>query len=503
MPTGLGGEQLWISATNDNTGTSTAFDDLSGQGNDGTAFGTTIIADTGSGGTYAFDFNGSSDNVTTPFGDTSTTSTGVYSMSCWSKYNSVSATSSLMSGNLQTNKTGLSLMFDVFASDRGHRGLMNPNVPGVYTGVVAAEDRDSVSTGTWYHIAYTGDGTTARLYVNGVEVDSSAITLFSSFPWSNPLTLGCYYTGISTKGGFLDGQLDDARVFNRTITPAEVVHLASSRGVEGTPAQGLGDEELWLCPSLTDNASDITGNGNGGTYVGGMGTVADTGSGGTRAYEFDGTDDYVDCGAGIDFYDSTGLADKSYSVSLWVNPDSYSNGNNGNGTALFSNADNSNSNGQVASNSISGFPNIVNFAQGGTGNSYLIETADSAELTLNTWKHVVFTYSGCETTGCMDIFIDGVKVSSTPSINAYGAGIGQSPQSFKIGVSLKDHATYNRWMNGKVDDFRVYYREITQDEITHLASSRGIEGGPSGPTTGLYIPFINKILNNDYTRRIR
>ena len=51
MPTGLGDEQLWLSATNDNTGTSTAFNDQSGNGNNGTAIGTTVVADTSEGGT--------------------------------------------------------------------------------------------------------------------------------------------------------------------------------------------------------------------------------------------------------------------------------------------------------------------------------------------------------------------------------------------------------------------------------------------------------------------
>ncbi|MDB4449121.1 hypothetical protein N9130_01175 [bacterium] len=53
MPTGLGDEQLWLSATNDNTGTSTAFQDQSGNGNNGTASGTLVVADTSEGGSFA------------------------------------------------------------------------------------------------------------------------------------------------------------------------------------------------------------------------------------------------------------------------------------------------------------------------------------------------------------------------------------------------------------------------------------------------------------------
>ena len=42
--------------TNDNTGTSTAYDDQSGQGNNGNNNGSTVVSDTAAGGTYSYDF---------------------------------------------------------------------------------------------------------------------------------------------------------------------------------------------------------------------------------------------------------------------------------------------------------------------------------------------------------------------------------------------------------------------------------------------------------------
>lgn len=237
MPTGLGGEQMWISASNDNTGTSTAFSDQSGQGNNGTAVGATVVSDTANGGTYAFEFDGINDAISTPFADTSTTSTGVFSMACWVKYDVVFSNAALMSGNLSTNKTGLTMYFDTFSSTRGHGGLLNPNVSGTYDGQCYAGDRDLVLTGQWYHVAYTGDGTTARLYINGSEVDNEAQTLTSSSAWNNTLQMGRYFTGTSTAGGHLDGRMDDARVYTRTIDQDEVSHLATSRGIEGSPGE--------------------------------------------------------------------------------------------------------------------------------------------------------------------------------------------------------------------------------------------------------------------------
>ena len=53
MATGLGGEQLWLSPTVANN--VNPYDDQSGQGNNGTNNGSTVVSDTSEGGTYAFD----------------------------------------------------------------------------------------------------------------------------------------------------------------------------------------------------------------------------------------------------------------------------------------------------------------------------------------------------------------------------------------------------------------------------------------------------------------
>lgn len=57
------------------------------------------------------------------------------------------------------------------------------------------------------------------------------------------------------------------------------------------PSIGFGDELLiWRGPTGT---VDQSGNGNNGTYNGGMGVVSDTGSGGSQAFQFDGVNDFI------------------------------------------------------------------------------------------------------------------------------------------------------------------------------------------------------------------
>jgi hypothetical protein len=80
---------------------------------------------------------------------------------------------------------------------------------------------------------------------------------------------------------------------------------------------GLGGEKLWLCPTLGGDRLDLSGNGNHGTYQGGMGTVADKYKG-SKAYKFDGVDDR------ISLVDNAIIQSTSspFSTSTWVKMDS-------------------------------------------------------------------------------------------------------------------------------------------------------------------------------------
>ena len=73
------------------------------------------------------------------------------------------------------------------------------------------------AVGQWQHLAATFDGTTARFYVNGVETANRAFT--GNVGDSNVWRIGAYGP---TAGGFFDGIIDEVRIYNRAITPAEV-----------------------------------------------------------------------------------------------------------------------------------------------------------------------------------------------------------------------------------------------------------------------------------------
>ncbi len=67
------------------------------------------------------------------------------------------------------------------------------------------------------HLAATYDGATQRLYVNGVQVSSRAQTGAMTTS-ASPLRIG----GNGVWGEFFQGRIDEVRMYNRALSPAEI-----------------------------------------------------------------------------------------------------------------------------------------------------------------------------------------------------------------------------------------------------------------------------------------
>ncbi len=87
-----------------------------------------------------------------------------------------------------------------------------------------------LTPGRWYHVAYTQDGTTRRLYIDGTldNSDSEIETYLGGIP--NDIRIG-RRGGTATNQRF-DGLIDEVEIFNRALSFAEIraIYLAGSAG---------------------------------------------------------------------------------------------------------------------------------------------------------------------------------------------------------------------------------------------------------------------------------
>jgi hypothetical protein len=74
---------------------------------------------------------------------------------------------------------------------------------------------------TWSHVVGTFDGTTARLYVNGVAVASAALSGPYQPQARNPLWIGQGEIGNNL---YFPGQVQEAAVYATALSSAQVQH---------------------------------------------------------------------------------------------------------------------------------------------------------------------------------------------------------------------------------------------------------------------------------------
>lgn len=86
----------------------------------------------------------------------------------------------------------------------------------------------TLTINTWYHITVTWDGSTAKLYVNGVE--KSTKTAAGSFSASNHFAIGARTNGTAGNtfayGISSTGKLNDIRIYDHCLSAAEVKEIS-------------------------------------------------------------------------------------------------------------------------------------------------------------------------------------------------------------------------------------------------------------------------------------
>jgi hypothetical protein len=105
-----------------------------------------------------------------------------------------------------------------------------------------------ITSGTWYFLSATYDGAEMRIYVNGALIASAPATGGIGHHPSVPVALGAIHNGQHPFSGWMD----DVRIHDRGLTPAEVIDLLFEQVSVGlTGPMQLGDGP-WTSIELLD-----------------------------------------------------------------------------------------------------------------------------------------------------------------------------------------------------------------------------------------------------------
>ena len=319
----------------------------------------------------AVDLDGTNGYVSLPTGVVSNASTAT--VSAWVNLDSVSNWSRIFDFGSGTSTN----MF--LTPKNGNNGKIRFAIKVNNSTEQRIDGQAALPTGGWHHVAVTLNGSTGTLYVDGAQVGiNTAMTL-------KPSDLGATtqnWIGRSQYSAdpYLDGRVDDFRIYNRALTASEVMHLKNGQSV-------FPIAELPFDGTTGTTATDVTGNGWDGRLANDASWV--TGKSG-NAVSLNGTNQYVELPAGV-----VSSAD-TMTVTAWVNLNTVTNWTRifdfGTGTTNYM---------------------FLTPKNGSTGNiRFAIKSASSTEqvidgtaaLAANGWHHVAVTLNGSTGT----LYVDGV-----------------------------------------------------------------------------------------------
>ena len=326
----------------------------------------------------------------------------------------------------------------------------------------------SSMVGKWFHILATSDGSTEKIYINGVLSGSISVGATSYCCGTDrSVTLGANSGG---GGGFFGGKLDDVRIYNRALSASEVTQLYNLGAVNvahsNTTSISSGLVGYWTMDGSKINwaantMQDSSGQNNTGTLVN-LGTTTSPTQGKVgQALKFNGSSSYVDLGSMTALNVGTG----DFMISAWVYNTNQSTGNvlvskdNGSTQRQLSIVANTDSGG--ASNPGKVRIGIFN----SSGDFYYRETNGGALLT-NKWTHIVVGRAS----GVLKLYMNGVA----PTTVTGGTGIATENMAINSGsVNAEIGARHlfvgsQYYFNGIIDDVRVYNRALSASEVMAL-----------------------------------
>ena len=417
--------------------------DSTGYGNNGTLIGnptwTASVAPTNFTNTNCLNFNGSSSYVSIP----KIPLTEKISISAWFK-TSVTTGNRTIFGARATASSGDEIVLWTGGSGVQLWFIMHDLTQYVTGG-------GSFTPNAWNHVVGTSNGSVISVYLNGVSVATSSIT--GSYIDTRTNTSPIWKIGESTydtlNTTWFSGSIDDLRIYNRALTPAEITGLYSG---SIQPLAGA-----WSVVRGNPNAVavDSSGNGNNGTFVNkpvGSAPAPLIVAGG-MSMTFNGSSQYVL------LTDTAALKPSQITLSAWVYITQLPSGSyyivERPKNAYSSYILQIDSNGKL----------LLNI--GYTDSSPYIKTlSSSGTLSLNTWHHVVGTYDLTN----MFVYIDGVPTSTSFSSAILYTNSTSGATGPRIGVHDNGSNLSGTFFKGSIDDVRIYNRALSASEAATLAT---------------------------------
>lgn len=435
--------------------------DASPYANDGALSGTggpTLVADRKSKASSSYNFAGSDTNnnqtITVPIGATNPelNVSGDVTVSAWIK-----PSSSYVDTNQMILRVGqgADLAYSIVYDPTNQRPMFQW-YDGAFQGVNATAGTAPLNQ--WSHVIIVRSGTTITFYVNGQAAGGGTATA----PTVTPGQLSIGRTNNAGVPQDFSGVIDDTRVYNRAINTSEVSAL--SKQYDAALEIGAGEKGLKGHWKMDGNAKDATPNSNNGTVTGAV-LDADRKGRANSAYDFNGSNNFINAGTGNSLEPSTELT-----LSAWVRPDAVTGA-----SPNYNIISKMNYGAQLGYRMyLAGYGGSNGFGFGVGSGSTSSHVGPGINInSIGTWYHLAATFQS----GTIKMYINGNLVYTTTT---GVTSISNTPLAANIGR----HSEANEYFNGAIDDVRMYARTLSAGEIKNQYNSYDSQVNLGGGRTG-------------------
>jgi len=396
-------------------------------------------------GDYALDFDGVDDYVALPDNDPVWLPTQDFTSSCWVYFHrEVGFVEMLLDLNQASsgdpgNELGYSLhrKSDTGELFFGMTTATNPD-EDLLSNTITVKEK-------WYHIVAVRDGTFQAIYVNG-QLDNSRICSPDTIDFvggydDDKVSIGRFSRNGVASDFHLDGLIDDVRIYDRALSAEDIQELYYE-GLDGLVAHWKLDE------GGGDTAVDSAGS-NDGTLINDPCWV--TGQVGNYALDFDGVDDYVDCGND----ESLDVGGGNFTIVAWakraVQTDDFV--VVAKRLPALPEPDGPLTGWIFKMRERSGNRELVLWESEEWGNSY------PYPFDADIWYHIAAVRN--KTNSQVTFYIDGESKATLYFSNA------DLSNSAKLSIGRQSEEDLG-YANGKIDDVRIYDRALSAEEIQQL-----------------------------------
>ena len=366
-------------------------------------------------------FDGTGDTITVPANVAFNLGVNDFTIECW--------VNSAFSGNRgvagQRDDTGAAVLSSFYML-----GIGTDLRCGILSGGTAYQINVTMTANVWSHVAFVRDGATTRVYVNGVQQGTAAV---STVVVNTSVQL--FKVGSSGDTAFspFNGYISNFRLVNGTC-------LYPSGTTFTPPTAPL---------TAVTNTALLLGMSNGAIYdntmLNNLETVANAQIStsvfkyGTGALKFNGTTDYLPTPAKTAFV----LGSADFTIEFWLNTPSLAVGQNPAGQSDATGTDYSFYIFLSSTGLING--TLLNAAQ----TVQVVASAAAGTIVANTWYHIAFVRDG----NTVRMYVNGVQGSITGNSTAYTVRTPTAVAPLSVG-NFGGYTGGGTYFNGYIDDFR-------------------------------------------------